>query len=1801
MVPQKQQNPLPYFEEIHQYFLSLSNFLNITTIDNNNSSNDNTKDRSNSLRSQKARAKLLKLSPLQFYELCTDVTDELNRRIRESADTNDTNNTTNNKDGKSKSYLLPKAHYHLKRNQARQKLSNLSQIRFNDLIGDILFELRRRRYHIGEFDNESILDSKISSPKALDSEDVDTSKTETHDTTENTGFNDTGNTSELNVDVPLPSMIQSSLIIPQKASIDWSEEEEEEEEGEKNKKDETNTKKSESQMINEPKEQNDISETDSGPGNSNEGGEHSIGDYVIENDAITENIIRHNSMTSPFNNFSNDLNNTATADTVINISSADSQNVLISPSNIMNDKNNESIDDSKINLSISSPSEFITKKENSINSNEQIQSSSNGITSDPLNTDVAITNNEIDNNGQSFKRNHEDLKIAGSRLKQEKKHEELSEELSKQSSDVFSSSREHSVVKTHLQSPGSVSRLQNEMLSLNQQLTSLSIENERLKTKISELEVINSSQYGIKRSNSRFNSSKSRNQGDIANDNNVLHSLSHESIAKFINEYGIVPETLIIQLYNVVNDLYSHIDSAGKSNMNLTNSNSNINFGKILFQLVNQFYEIILKIIDLLSKTEEKDKIVLLKSAFSNLITTSKYFALYYHILPDIIIISSINECIFIIMDIVNILKVKEDVLIVEKNPSRKAAMPISKQNPGSIGVPFTPPPSVISSNNLRETKDIDGSPVKPLKIIEKVASAPLVNRNSGNDFRRTFNAIRKPSNNALITLTSMVKKHSNEKSTINKEDEDTKSSESVSNISNNTFSKRNTSNIIKRMSFASFSVSSSSDSENNNNDDDGADAEDLLQELRKQKKGADTQCQGASSLDEKVDINPQLSLKDALKLNVSASTPTRKIINKNALKEELSEQISVQKQEFMEDLSGQELTHKYKSNKELFKEESIERHELMGNIPEQGLTHKHTPNKELYEQESVGRHEIQEEFSEHGSSNMHELSKELSEGESFGKLELMEDLPRQGFAYTNKPSRELLGEESLERHGFHGDSPDRELVNKHTPDKELPEEESVGNGELMVSLQGQGFIHEAQSKEKLSQKILPIPSPAISNEIDTIPGIPSNGKMDKQFSRSSIKTKSHISPITFHTNDSTSDATSYATTSNELPSDSDTHLPKYKSTEKEIPSSFLYNDTVKSTNIETSDSVVHNNNLRNLNMQVENEDVSTDSVPSSPEVIDIKPSNDVKISHFKKGSDRIDKQIVSEQEAIPSSKIDDTILSPNLNTDTSFQSTDLPMVKPFKIMKLESRSLKKINLPLKDTKNENTPGLGIILGENTSSTTKFSDINKSDAVSLKLPSDKEMGPINKSEQCDPSGNTLDRLSSNSILIDKKEKEVVTDKTPRRTEANGFNMLDDKNSNMTLQKGDNLKMFTSPTINEEYADETNSDESSITMHPLELLNQKSLKEKSVMEADDTQRNVDNSNVSSYISHDSLDLNQTKDERELSKLKEATIIPGLKRNIDISENINEHTTADIEEKLGHLSDRSIRYEGDDNHGNITIDDDSFQFIPLQGNNIDDMSKHSNSQHGGVDEKGELTSINESTETKMVNMISEVMASGSEMDFEEERSIKELESESESSSTMDSESGSEFESGSDSSEEFDEEEDDEDEEEEEDFDVEAFDIENPDNTLSELLLYLEHQTVQVITTIQSLLTTIKEPKSTKGNLRKESNAINQVIKQMVGATSISMNQSRNANLKEHGSWVVQSLDDCSRRMVTLCQLNIDGEFKVIDNDADYADKNFKQRLAGISFDIAKCTKELVKTVEEASLKEEIEYLNSKIHVK
>lgn len=90
-------------------------------------------------RPNKARDKLLRLSPIQFHELSTDVFDELQRRQALAPLPGRPPRRDN-----VPPFLQPRPDFHEKRNQARQKLSSLQTPRFRDLSTDVFCELERR-------------------------------------------------------------------------------------------------------------------------------------------------------------------------------------------------------------------------------------------------------------------------------------------------------------------------------------------------------------------------------------------------------------------------------------------------------------------------------------------------------------------------------------------------------------------------------------------------------------------------------------------------------------------------------------------------------------------------------------------------------------------------------------------------------------------------------------------------------------------------------------------------------------------------------------------------------------------------------------------------------------------------------------------------------------------------------------------------------------------------------------------------------------------------------------------------------------------------------------------------------------------------------------------------------------------------------------------------------------------------------------------------------------------------------------------------------------------------------------------------------------------------------------------------------------------------------------------------------------------------------------------------------------------------------------------------------------------------
>lgn len=157
----------------------------------------------------------------------------------------------------------------------------------------------------------------------------------------------------------------------------------------------------------------------------------------------------------------------------------------------------------------------------------------------------------------------------------------------------------------------------------------------------------------------------------------------------------------------------------------------------------------------------------------------------------------------------------------------------------------------------------------------------------------------------------------------------------------------------------------------------------------------------------------------------------------------------------------------------------------------------------------------------------------------------------------------------------------------------------------------------------------------------------------------------------------------------------------------------------------------------------------------------------------------------------------------------------------------------------------------------------------------------------------------------------------------------------------------------------------------------------------------------------------------------------------------------------------------------------------------------------------------------------------------------------------------------------------------------FRIDLFDIDSPNNTLTQVLIYLEHQTQQVIVTTQGLLEAIKRRDSLRAELRLNATAIERVISEIIAATTAAMNQSRHQELKTHADYVVRTLTSSNQRIEMLARPAPDHD------DAEVADRSFRQRLAGVSYDIAKQTRELVKTVEEVSLREDIADLDMRIN--
>ncbi len=184
-------------------------------------------------RSNRAKDKLLRLSPVQFHELSTDVYDELLRR--QSASGARRSGPEGFVQEGAPPFLLPEDNFHPRRNQARQKLSTLPASRFRDLSTDVFYELERRFPKFSAVEPDRVVSSasthrgstgKVSlgrvgpAPAVRGHNPSNLSMSEAYSRGEMSNSGDSSTVVEgSDYSRPLPKTFQSNVIVPNKSTM----------------------------------------------------------------------------------------------------------------------------------------------------------------------------------------------------------------------------------------------------------------------------------------------------------------------------------------------------------------------------------------------------------------------------------------------------------------------------------------------------------------------------------------------------------------------------------------------------------------------------------------------------------------------------------------------------------------------------------------------------------------------------------------------------------------------------------------------------------------------------------------------------------------------------------------------------------------------------------------------------------------------------------------------------------------------------------------------------------------------------------------------------------------------------------------------------------------------------------------------------------------------------------------------------------------------------------------------------------------------------------------------------------------------------------------------------------------------------------------------------------------------------------------------------------------------------------------------------------------------------------------------
>jgi len=135
--------------------------------------------------------------------------------------------------------------------------------------------------------------------------------------------------------------------------------------------------------------------------------------------------------------------------------------------------------------------------------------------------------------------------------------------------------------------------------------------------------------------------------------------------------------------------------------------------------------------------------------------------------------------------------------------------------------------------------------------------------------------------------------------------------------------------------------------------------------------------------------------------------------------------------------------------------------------------------------------------------------------------------------------------------------------------------------------------------------------------------------------------------------------------------------------------------------------------------------------------------------------------------------------------------------------------------------------------------------------------------------------------------------------------------------------------------------------------------------------------------------------------------------------------------------------------------------------------------------------------------------------------------------------------------------------------------GFTVRSDRNSVEQLKSFVENHFEGIVESIQALLAAIRSD-ADMDTLRSQIFEIADVVGNVVDSTQSSMSLTGNMMLRERGQVTVGKLGDCRAKMLDMAAI---GEGVI-----GSASKELQGKLAGLSFDMAREIKELVKTVED-----------------